>query len=578
MKSKSDIEKLLPELDRCVADDLEGQDLDFKLWDDKSRDKAVKTVVRMAVCMANGGGGTVVFGIGDRIQGREKAILGVPYDINTDLLKKAVYDQTDPKITPVFEEFSVPEGTGRLILMQIYPGMPPYTDTSGYGTVRIGKDCQPLTGTIRRKIGIETGESDYTADIVCSATTEMLSITAVEILQGLARRERAPEDLLGMSALDMLETLGLIKHGKMTRAAALLAGTESAVRQYVPGHSWTFLQMMNDADYSNRSDGTTALLVSIQKIEELLVPLNPITSYKQGLFHYEYRTWPEIAVREALMNAFCHADFTIAGPVMVKLFPKHLEISNNGGFIAGITPENILHHPPAARNPLLVEALTRLRLVNRSNLGIGRMFQSLLVEGKEPPNIIDRGNSVTITFYKRDFDPLFRMFAAEADEKGEFLGVDEMLVLRFLLQHPEIETTTAAQLCQRNEIDMRERLSSMEKYGWLEHGGTGRGSYWSMDPRLYRRLSDVSNAEKRRRIDWNAAKTRILSILMEREKHGEGGLSNQEIRRITLLDRNQAYRLISELRKENPQIQGGDRGRYAKYIYLSNVAHKAWKH
>jgi ATP-dependent DNA helicase RecG len=41
---------------------------------------------------------------------------------------------------------------------------------------------------------------------------------------------------------------------------------------------------------------------------------------------------------------------------MVKLFQDSMEISNNGGFIAGITPENILHHQPAARNPLLVEA------------------------------------------------------------------------------------------------------------------------------------------------------------------------------------------------------------------------------
>ena len=108
--------------------------------------------------MANGGGGTVVFGVADRIQGRDRAILGVPPEIDSNLLKKAVYDQTDPKITPVFEELAVPEGTGRLLLMQIYPGMPPYTDTAGRGTIRISKDCVPLTGTLRRKIGVETAK------------------------------------------------------------------------------------------------------------------------------------------------------------------------------------------------------------------------------------------------------------------------------------------------------------------------------------------------------------------------------------------------------------------------------------
>ena len=162
MRSVAQIEALLPELELCVADDLEDQDLDFKQWDTQSRDKAVKTLVQMAVCMANGGGGTVVFGVADRAKGRGRAILGVPPEIDTNMLKAAVYDQTDPKIMPVFEELPVSEGTGRLLLMQIHPGMPPYTDSAGKGTIRIGKDCQPLTGTLRRKIGVETGESDYT--------------------------------------------------------------------------------------------------------------------------------------------------------------------------------------------------------------------------------------------------------------------------------------------------------------------------------------------------------------------------------------------------------------------------------
>ena len=140
MRTSKDIIELLTELEHHIADDLEDQDLDFKKWDTKSRDQSVKMIVQMAVCMANGGGGTIVLGVADRLKGRKQAILGVPLEIDVNLLKKAVYDQTDPKITPVFEELAVPEGTGRLLLMQIYPGMPPYTDTSGRGTIRIGKE------------------------------------------------------------------------------------------------------------------------------------------------------------------------------------------------------------------------------------------------------------------------------------------------------------------------------------------------------------------------------------------------------------------------------------------------------
>jgi ATP-dependent DNA helicase RecG len=267
------------------------------------------------------------------------------------------------------------------------------------------------------------------------------------------------------------------------------------------------------------------------------------------------------------MNAFCHADLRIGGPIMVKLYDNRIEISNNGGFIAGITQDNILHHQPAARNPLLVEALTKLRLVNRSNLGIGRMFSSLLMEGKEPPHIQEIGESVMVTFFKREFNAAFRDFITDESERGHLFNVDELILLLNLIQHSELDTKTAAQLCQRTEAYVRETLSSMEKSGYVEHGGSGRGSYWNMDSALYKKLSGESDADKRRRIDWEAAKTRVLSILKERADKGEKGLSNEEIRQITHFDRNHVWRLMIELQSGNSHIQPPGRGRYARYEY-----------
>jgi ATP-dependent DNA helicase RecG len=567
MRTVEQIEELLNELDHVKADELEDQDLDFKQWDLKSLDKSVQLIVRMAVCMANGGGGTVVFGIADKVLGRKSAILGIPLEIDVNVLKKAVYDQTDPKIMPVFQILRVPEGTERLLVMQIHPGLPPYTDTAGRGTVRVGKDCQPLTGTLRRKIAVETGETDYTAEAIVDADTSLLSPLALEALRNLARTERAPDDLIKLDSLELLSALGLIRKRRLTRAAILLAGTEDALRDYVPGHNWTFLQMKSDMEYGIREDRISPIPVSVRRMEELLLPFNTIATLEQGLFHFEYRTWPEIALREALMNAFCHADFRIAGPVMLKLYESHLEISNNGGFIGGIRPENILHHEPASRNPMLVDALTRLRLVNRSNLGISRMFSALLREGKEPPMIQEIGDSITLTFMKRELAGAFRLFVAEESRAGRDLGVDALLILQYLLKHPEIETNIAAMMCQRKEAHMREILSTMEKAGYIEHGGTGRGTYWTLRPELHCRLSVTGHPERDRRIDWEAAKTRVLSILMDRFKRGEPGLSNQDIRQITHFDRNQVFRLMKQLRLENPKIQAPGIGKHARYTY-----------
>ena len=72
-------------------------------------------------------------------------------------------------------------------------------------------------------------------------------------------------------------------------------------------------------------------------------------------------------------------------------------------------------------------------------------------------------------------------------------------------------------------------------------------------------------------MDWEAAKTRVLSVLKQRANRSEAGLSNAEIRQITHLDRNQALRLMRELREENPRISGPGKGRYARYHYEPNA-------
>lgn len=568
MRTIAEIRSLLDELDRQPANGMEGQDLDFKEWKQHSMADAVALALEIAICMANGGGGTVVFGVNDKAVGRAKAILGVPVDVDINRLKRAIYDATDPKLMPVFEDLRVPEATGRLLVMQVHPGLPPYTDTAGTGKIRIGKDCQPLTGTLRRRIMVETGETDYTSTTVPGALRPHLSAAAMERLRDAARQERAPDELLRKGDVELLDALGAVQSGKLTRAGLLLAGREAAIAEHLPAFVWTHLRMQSDTRYTDRMDGRDPLPSALARLLDRIMADNPISTLEHGLFHFEYRAYPEIALREALLNALSHADFRLGGPILVKQYPGKLEISNPGGLIGGISPENILHHPPVPRNPRLVEALTRLRLVNRSNLGIGRMFEAMLIEGKEPPLIQQQGDSVTVTFLRREPSALFRAFVAEESRQGHLLSVDHLLILQHLLPHPEIDTATVAHICQRPEAEAREILHDMEQVlGYLDRGGSGRGTYWTLRPDLHRQLAGPGHPERDQRIDWEAAKTRVLSVLKQRAKRGEPVLTNREIRQITYLHRNHVFRLMLELRRENPEIVVRGRGRGAGYLF-----------
>jgi len=523
--------------------------------------------------MANGGGGTVVLGVRDRVIGRPQAILGVPGSADPYQLKRDIYERTAPKLTPEILELSVPEGTGRLFLMQVHGGLPPYTTSAGAGTVRRGKDCVPLTGDLRDRLMVERGESDVTALPISAPIESLLSPAALVRLRDMARQEQAPADLLRKSDLDLLGMLDVLREGRLTKAGLLIAGNADAIAQHLPNYAWTYERMKSSTAYVDRVDGREtrelALPLALHALEARVNADNPITTIEHGLYHHEFRAYPTVALREALLNALCHLDLRLASPVLIKQFPRKLEISNPGGLVGGITPANILHHPPLARNPLLVHALSRLRLVNRSNLGIGRMFEAMLIEGKEPPLIVDEESAVRVVFKRQETSTPFREFIANEGKAGRVLDVDHLLVLRYLLDHAETDTATAAVLCQRRDAEMRDILDEMSQlYGYLERGGAGRGTWWRLKPALHRKLEGAGHAERDQRIDMDVAKIRVLNMLKQRHQRGQAGLSNAEVRAVTGYTRQQVNRLVHELEAEAVQIVGHGRG--AKYEYVDD--------
>lgn len=143
MKSKSEIMEIIRQLEDHIADDFEAQDLDFKQWNDRCREENVKKMIRYAVCMANGGGGSVVFGVADRIQGLANVLKGVPFDVDIPELQQRIAENTAPTLIPSFEEIFYNDYSIRLLVMNIFPETPPYTTTDGSATIRKGKECLP---------------------------------------------------------------------------------------------------------------------------------------------------------------------------------------------------------------------------------------------------------------------------------------------------------------------------------------------------------------------------------------------------------------------------------------------------
>ena len=85
--------------------------------------------------------------------------------------------------------------------------------------------------------------------------------------------------------------------------------------------------MAASTDYLERADGNNAIPVALGRIIERVMAHNTIETVHEGVYHFEHRTYPEVARREALLNAFCHSDYRIASHRLVKHFADRIEIT-----------------------------------------------------------------------------------------------------------------------------------------------------------------------------------------------------------------------------------------------------------
>ena len=183
--------------------------------------------------------------------------------------------------------------------------------------------------------------------------------------------------------LDKALQLAVTVNGQLvpTYAGMLLIGRQQKIRELMPTAEAAF-QMLRGTEVSVNESFFLPLLAAAERIMDFIDARNPEQEMEMGMYRMSIPEFDKRAVREAVINAFAHRDYRVPGAVMVKQYSDELTISSPGELIGGITPENILHHAPVSRNNALANILEKLRLVNRSNLGVPRIYSSMLAEGK----------------------------------------------------------------------------------------------------------------------------------------------------------------------------------------------------
>jgi ATP-dependent DNA helicase RecG len=223
-----------------------------------------------------------------------------------------------------------------------------------------------------------------------------------------------------------------------------------------------------------RNDSHNAGLLSIlDRIEQIFTsPVNPEQELPLGLFRLRIPAFPVEVVREAVLNAVTHRDYMDPGEVLVRHTADQLAVTSPGGFIAGITPRNILRHEPVSRNRTLAEAFEKLRLVERAGIGRRRIFETTLSYGKRIPEY-EADGWVTLRIFDGGFDERMATLVARWRGEGREIGLDGLLILSYLRESAFIDAGEASELLQLSREGARTVLDqlSQPETGFLERQG-----------------------------------------------------------------------------------------------------------
>ena len=150
---------------------------------------------------------------------------------------------------------------------------------------------------------------------------------------------------------------------------------------------------------ANNEYGMTSLVTATKRVIERLKVENTVRTRKTALERIDTPLWDEKAVREAVINAIVHNDYTREVPPKVELFSDHLEITSFGRLPEGLTKDDFFAGVSIPRNKELMRIFRDLELVESLGSGMGYIMQKY---GRENFIFLDNFIRMTVPYITKD--------------------------------------------------------------------------------------------------------------------------------------------------------------------------------
>ncbi len=396
-------------------------------------------IARALIALANNGGGNIIIGVSKT----EKPVKFPDPPATRDHLLRVALLCDPPLIIP---SPTIQQHQKHSVLMaHIPPDLPHVYNFKGQYLIWEEDNIVPLRGLALRDLIFARGETGFDAQRAAAADRDALNWEAVQAyISGTESLQHlSPEEVLlkrGCATLDdgvlYPTNAGLLLFGRDPQR--WLPQAEITVARY------TGIQM---ADTFLRADIRGTLPEQARQAEAFVREnIGHTVQMNARLQRSEAYLYPLSAVREVIINALAHRDYSISGDnIRLLLFADRLECYSPGRLPGYITPRNMLQER-FSRNAVIVQVLYDMGFIERLGYGIDRIVRSLAEHGLPEPKLAETSAGFKISLFNRG---TIETVAVDAVRQWIEMGLNERQIkaLGFVADKGRITNAEYQTLC-----------------------------------------------------------------------------------------------------------------------------------
>jgi len=466
---------LTPEEFERLIRQREGETLEFKQEMPSSSDLA-----KLITAFYNTRGGATVFGVEDETrrlvgvsssQGIEEGIINI--------LRARCSLDVMPSI-----KFVPYQGLEFVVVTCLQGARKPYLvsgETHPY--VRVGSSNREAQGEEVRRLYIEGSEGGFEV-LLCRDVT-LAELSEALIAAYVQRREETSGRPLELSWEEALRSLGCLVEQKgvwLPTNAGVMLFVEDPQR-FIAQAEVTCVRFKGTdvVSYIDRRDLRGPLYKLVDDAEQFIYRHMNIGRRIEGFVGVEYREYPQEAVREALVNAVVHRDYSRGSQrIRVFMFDDRIEVYSPGTLPPGVSLEKMRRLEPQSvlRNPVVVGVFRDLgsRYIERLGTGVRRMARAMEGYGLSRPRFEEVGSEFRVTLMGPGKRFMEEMTARPAWAEG--LSERQTEAVLYVGEHGQITNREYRDLTGVSRRWATKELQEMVELGIMAVQGSGRTTHY----------------------------------------------------------------------------------------------------